>query len=175
MEDNSSPGDSRAVFSITNLLNEQIGKLSLTKPDLVKTVSIDGVDEKNDITGSEVDWEEILKIFYEIEISSPRMAGIYNLQEYDSGIVHVSQYVRKPGEKAKVEFLRIEEYPDGSMNISSKVVQNNPIYSSSSYAKILLVNTERSGLLIQRFQLEGYQKIIARDSVQYTIDGVLNN
>ena len=171
MEDNLSDRDSPEVFSITELLDGQISKLSRSKPGLMKNASIDGIEENVEIQGKEVDWEEILKSFYELDISSPRLAQMYDIQEYDSGSVHILQYRRKPGEKSKIELLRIDEYINGSLKISANESSSNPIYHSRSITNIEFARDDDQGLLIQRFQLKGYQKIISRDTVHYSVVG----
>ncbi len=174
MEDNSSKGNSHAMYNITGLLEDQIQKLSQISANLMKTVSIDGIEESVEIPGIEVDWEETLKIFNGIDISSPGLVGVYNIQEYDSGLTHIYRYLKKPDEQGKVEFLRIEEYPEGDISISAGEVLDNPIYKSRSFTNINLINTGRFGLLIHRFQLEGYQKIISRDTMHYSIVGIIS-
>ena len=174
METNLPDRDSTTVFNISELLDGQIKKLSQSKYGLMKTVSIDGVEEKIEIPGNEVNWEEALKSFYELDISSPRLSLMYDFREYDSASVHIRQYQRNRGEKNKVVLLRIEKYPNRSLRISASESSSNPISHSRSYTTIRFAQDDDQELLIRQFQLEGYQKIISRDTVYYSIVGIVN-
>jgi len=171
MEDNLSGGDPKEVFSVKNLLDGQKNKLSQTHHTLIKSVLIDGIEEKSELKGDDVDWEDILNPFYDLDIGSPGMMESYTFREFDSELTHIREYSRKPGEKGKVISLRIEEYPEGDMRISASEVVDNLIYYARSSFNMYFENTNRYSLLLKDFEYGSSQKMITRDTVHFIIKG----
>ena len=173
MEDSTPDKASFHVFELNSLLEEQITKLELVKPALKKTVVLDGNPDRIVIEPGDVKWEEILRLFFRADISSPELIGIYQIDESDSSGIHIQNYVKKPDEKGDITDFTILKYPEGSLEIHAHEIMENPISLSNLKMTLCFRMTESNDLLLSDYQIRGFQKMILKDTVFYTISGKL--
>lgn len=173
MEDSTLDKVSFHVIELNSLLEQQITKLELVRPALEKTVVLDGKHDRVVIEPEDVKWEEVLRLFFRADISSQKLIGIYQIDESDSSGIHIQNYVKKPDEKGNITNLSILKYPEDSLKIHAHEIMRNPISLSDLEMAICFRMTETNDMLLSNYQIRGFQKMILKDTVFYTISGKL--
>ncbi len=163
-------------FDINGLVDYQVKMLDSIGPFLLKGAIINGSEEQKKIdTNFDFSWEKELSIFKSADINKPVLKDSYKIiNETNSGSKNIL-YLSKSPNKTRVDSIVINYA--GQVNEPIKILAflsgNNVLFESS---KTLELTFEKIGrhLLLSKYQIEGWQKMISKDTTKFSIKGELN-
>ncbi len=155
-------------FDINGLVREQMQVLPVTSLLLSKTATVDTDTSRTVSKPDSVHWLQEFQNLTDADINKPRLSDSYTkktIRPDDTTIVTV--YLTLQPARTYVDTLVISERP-GELNIKAKIQDKNALFSS---AKSLNYHfTRRNGKRIfSTYCIKGWQKMIALDSVHYSI------
>lgn len=156
----------RSVYNIDSLISVQL--TSLKGRELIKSVTINGKSEETKFAPDSLQWVYELEIFKQIDqVNKAEFRATYVTNEARdvSSNLMVREF-KAQGESLKLYFLR-------SLNdvrkIEATLVEDNSLYTDT---KKLTLEFERNHLL-QRYRIEGHQKMAMNDSLKFVVAGVV--
>lgn len=167
------PTSARAADSqnFTIYLQQQIQRLQTAKPMVLKSVKTENSPTET-VETSDVDWEDELAIFQEVDLSRPALQDLYSEQREPQTNGSTSVMFKKVEEaETPVQYLQLLLSPDNNIQqLEALVLEKNLLFYSRR--KISLSTHPRSGD-ISSYRIEGVQKLIFGDSLHYRIDANL--
>ncbi len=167
------PVSARAADSqnITVYLQQQMQRLQAEKPMVLKSVKTENSPTET-IETSEVDWEDELAVFQEVDLSRPALQDLYSehREPHTDGSTSVS--FRKVEEaETPVQYLQLQLSPQNNIQqLEALVLEKNLLFYSRR--KVSLSTDPESGD-VSSYRIEGVQKLIFGDSLHYRIDANL--
>lgn len=152
-------------FDVDSLTNHQVEILSSKNFTLNKTVMIDGKSESKSITPDSADWERELRFLRQLNINKPRLIGAYDSLVKSSSV----RYIPKFDSEIPIRYLEVKKENGIVTTLSGKLVEKNDIYETSLEATLQFDESSLS-----TYSVNGYQKIVLKDSVFYNIRGKIN-
>ncbi len=161
----------REYFDIKGLLDKQIELLDSIGPSLHKIAVIDGVRDTITYTPGSSGWRKELEIFDEADLNKPRLKGLYEISEKKSPESYEIIYASKDPHSTPIDslFVSVKTADKKSMKIHVLFHAGNFFYSSSQ--RLELDFTDMNGqLFLKSFDIQGWQKLILRDTTLYHIE-----
>ena len=163
-------------FDITGLIDNQVQLLDSIGPSLLKKAIIDGVEENTQITPSDdTIWAKELMIFKSADINKPKLADNYDIIETQISGSKTIIYKSKYPETTQVDSLVIS-FSDGEnkpLTIHARLVSSNTLFESEKNLE-LAFKVVSGQIILSKYKIEGWQKMISKDSTIYFIEGVLH-
>lgn len=164
----------RSFFNIDSLISFQVNHLK-GRYELNKVVEIDGKEEHTRFVPDSVQWARELDIFRQLEqVNKAAYRDAYDVRERrdTNSNLTVREIKLRPGSKAPV--LGLELYylndPADLRRISAVVGTENALYTKLE-TFILEFEAVNGIHLVQRYRIEGTQKMVADDVVHFVIAG----
>ncbi|MGF1636166.1 MAG: hypothetical protein ACFCUU_03765 [Cyclobacteriaceae bacterium] len=164
----------RPVFyDVNGLLQNQASKLSDAKVGIFKHASLDTAISSQNILFYDSLWKHELEIFKEIDLNSPALKALYQTSETltDSGKWVV--YTTSSTAESKVEELKIffPSSKDSPEYIQAIVKYQNTLFTSYRTLDLHFEEKGKEGHLLKKYEINGWQIMIASDTVRYSING----
>ncbi|MCK5102332.1 MAG: hypothetical protein KAR17_05940 [Cyclobacteriaceae bacterium] len=160
-------------FNIVGLIDKQVQLLDSIGPSLLKTAIIDGVYEKTQFTPPDNStWAKELTIFKSADINKPILADSYELIETkisgSKSIIYKSKFPKTTQvDSLALSFLDNEENP---IKIHARITSVNALFESEKNLDLTFKNANTQSML-SNYKIEGWQKMISKDSTTYLIEG----
>ena len=164
----------REYYNLKGLMDKQVELLDSIGPSLYKTATIDGVSDTITYTPDSSDWYRELEIFDEADLNKPRLSGLYEITDKNSPKSHEVIYVSKDPRSTLIDSLVVSTVSGNKklMKIHAFYNTGNFFYSSSQQFRLNF--TDLNGqLLLERFSITGWQKMILRDTTRYQIRAII--
>jgi hypothetical protein len=160
-----------AMFDLSGYLQQQTQRLQQEQPTVLKSVT--AKDKAPETTQKHtLDWEKELSIFQELDLSRPALRDFYREERHtlpDGSTVSV--FTKEEDAAVPVQRLQLTISPFQKMeHLEAIVLEENILFYSKR--KITLTAEPGTGNL-SSYRVEGVQKLILGDSLQYRIDANL--
>ena len=136
---------------------------SLGSRTLEKKVTLDSEQETNAFQMDSAAWKEELEFLIEISPKKPEYVGVYKTIEDNEGGVEL-QLIE--GEKSTLKQLSVGYYEGAYNSIAATIHEDKDVYVHHREINISF----REGL-ISSWSIEGYQKMMFKDTVRFGIVG----
>lgn len=165
-------------YNLDSLLQAQTQLLIATKASLTKSAWLGGVKETKKFSPDSIGWVEEFGTLSELAlINKPIYRGLYSVSdERDSkSNLRVLTYSVKEADKTnKAPVRNVMIYYLGSLDKIKRIVgvyqEANELYHGSHQLSIELQDIYNK-TIITSYSIEGHQKMILADSVDFTIEG----
>lgn len=165
-------------FDSKSFLDNQAGVLALENRDLSKRLSIDGKEEIMTLQSSKdtAFWEDEFRLFQDLDINKPVLRDAYTITKGSTGDRgSYLQYELKDPNQFGVQQLKVEfDSLDGIITWEAQAHEKNVLYSTRRWARMELVRTAE-GNLLKNYQVNGYHKLVLKDTVYYEVSGEINH
>ena len=156
-------------FELGSLIDDQVAWLDSLNPKVKKLVTIDGQDEEQIDT---VNWETELFFFKESDINRPYLLDTYSSQEINESNIKTTIY--QPFDSTGLGVVRLAIYSDPNsgtiIKIESISKEENLLYKNWRTVTMDFSLIDGKARPIT-YKLEGRQKVIFKDKVDYHIQG----
>jgi len=164
----------KPYFDFDSLVNAQVHQMASAKASLIKKTTLNANQDSTVITPDTAQWKRELDAFQQLDvINKPLFKGNYLAQDQDDD--HSNLLVRAYTAKIKSPVPEVKFfYQDGRKlrRIESLFNEGNVLYSTSR--KLTLEFKEQAGaIVISRYRVQGFQKMIFSDSAKFSIEGIL--
>ena len=163
--------DARIIkyFDLTSLIENQIKWLDSLNPKVKKLVVIDGQNEEQIDT---VNWDTELVFFKQSDLNRPYLLDAYSSNEVNDRSVKKTIY--QPLDSTDLGIIRLEIHSDSGSGQVKKVKsvyeERNLLYNN--WRKVTMEFFLIDGMARPaNYKLEGRQKVIFKDKVDYLIVG----
>lgn len=161
------PGPNQ-YFDVAGFVEKQIELLNQEKPRAEKQVIENGKSTETK-TLTNVNWRKELELFTELDLNKPAFRNAYNVQVQDSaGFTHHT-YRRKPDAEGTVLFLAVTINPQQQVHHLKAVRQNQNTLIYTRQEMQLWCDTKKGKTRVVSYQIQGLQKPVIFDSLQYVI------
>ena len=154
-------------YDVAGLLEEQIDALTANRARLIKKVVYTGRAELDTIALTEETLEQELQLFNEMNINPPSLSGRYLKSVREEDGYEVTRYQADEPEDLRVNYLEVYRRGGQVVQLEALFSDKNLLYNSTR--KLILSLNEQQ--LPQTYTIEGIQKMIFRESVEYSING----
>lgn len=141
-------------------LDNQIVVLSGRNYQLKKTVRIAEANESHTFDPDSTDWKKHLDILKKFSPAIPSLVGSFEINRVGESEV----YTLKENAKSDLKYFSIVS-SGSNMVIEGTVLESRTIYEDFRKVEILFEDK-----ILSKFKLEGYQKMILKDTIYYTIE-----
>ena len=172
---NKKKGPANKFFDINGLIEQQVNLLDSVSPFLLKTATIDGVDEQNLLTSlNHSTWTKELVIFKSADINNPKLADSYQFIETKISGLKTFIYTSKFPKTTKTDSLTISFDVTGNnpIKIHAHVRGSNALFESDKTLDMTFKTTNNQSMLTN-YSIEGWQKMTSKDSTTYLIEGIV--
>jgi hypothetical protein len=164
---------SKSFFNIDSLISFQVEHLK-GRYELNKLVAIDGQEEHTRFVPDSIQWANELEIFRQInQVNKAAFRDAYVVSESrDTNSNLTVREVKAQGEDTPVSMVRFFYLrdPGDIRKIEATLFEENPLYVTTRNL-ILEFEPANSIHLVQRYRIEGLQKMVMNDSIQFVIAG----
>jgi len=164
----------KPYFDFDSLVHTQVRKITAAKTSLIKKTFLNGKKDSTVIAPDTAQWKHELDAFQQLDvINKPLFKGNYQVQDRDDDHSNLLVHVYTAKIKSLVPEVKFF-YQDGSKlkRIESVFNESNVLYSTSR--KLTLVFKEHQGaIMISRYRVQGFQKMILGDTAKFSIEGTL--
>ena len=161
-------------YDVDSLINAQLNLLADIEPIRIKKVAkLNGEKEVTDYLTDSLSLAQEFNVFRKANINKPAYEGTYLVNEIQSDSGRVIEYLPKENaNNIEVQSVHFFYEDDQLVKIEAHVVEDHWLYDSDRTLTISL-NENSSPAYIDHYQIRGTQKMILRDRVQFTIEGVV--
>jgi len=154
-------------FDVSAYIQNQIDYLQAEQPMLLKSVQT-GDNPVETIETGDTDWEEELAIFTEADLKRPSLRDYYIRKEerLPNGNLAV-RYNKMEDAEAPIEYLYLELNPDKTLqHLEAMFLDENILFFSKRKASLSI---DQGSGNISSYKIEGVQKLILGDTLQYAV------
>lgn len=165
---------STTYYDINGLVDRQIKLLVSASPSILKKAIIDGHEEESKIQPQDsAHWAKELIIFKSADINRSMLSDSYIISESSNSRIKTITYTSKYPDDTEVDALSVELDNDQKpMKIRAILDNQNELFKSAKTLEVKFkdVNGQK---LISSYSIEGWQKMISKDSAAYLIEADL--
>jgi hypothetical protein len=156
-------------FDLESYLKNQADYLSEASVVVNKQLRLNGEQENQRL--QKVDWDKEFAFFKEADINKSAWRNSFSVDSLvDSTAGKRSVVYTSIDESINVEWLKLNYDPGKRLtSIEARVAGKNMLYSTGRYMFIDCFYDKSDSLRIKSYMLNGYQKLILQDSVNYNI------
>ncbi|GAB3203051.1 hypothetical protein ABID22_001214 [Pontibacter aydingkolensis] len=165
--DTSAAGD----YNLTLYLQEQKAHMQAKKPMVLKSVTT-GDKPVETVETDEIDWEDELAVFEQLDLRRPALEDYYMKQEtvLENGDIAV-EYKKKEESEPLVHYLYLTLTPTRQLKELNATLQDkNPLFYSRRHVTL---QTEPETGNVSSYRITGVQKLIFSDSLHFKVDANL--
>ena len=153
-----------AYFDVPGLVREQVAVLNQQQPAFKKTVWVNSQKPETQQL-QQVDWNEELQHFLEIDLNKKALAGGYTVTEENSEAGKRTLYRRNPDVSAPIQLLEVvHDQQNQVRKLRAISEEKNALFFSREERVFQLNNNNR----LQNYQVSGVQKVLLFDSLRYS-------
>ncbi len=163
-------------YNIDSLITSQLDILNSIKPSITKVATIDSTQDQSTFTPDSTLWANELAVYRHLDvINKPIYVDAYNVSDEQDSNSNLKVRAFTAIKDVPLKSLRIyyQDTPDKVKRIEASLNEQNSLYYSSRKFSIELDDLNNQMALI-RFSVEGTQKMILRDSVNFSISTKVN-
>lgn len=127
-----------------------------------KTVMLDGQSETNVLSMDSIKWRKELSFFTEMNPNQPEYVGAFLVNRNDER----TAFELKPNENGILKQLTLEKSASEYTRMTAIIHEDKDIYIHHRDINVAISNGQ-----IDSFLIEGYQKVILKDTVWFRISG----
>lgn len=161
-------GDS-VFYDTEGFISEQIRQLERINPSVDRHNQLK--EQKEQLTLSDVDWENELDLFLTSDINKPSYLASYNVSKPDS---LTTEYALKNGESLPVKRMKIQVNPDNSLpeRLEVDLYRKNKLFEMEK--NLMLSASETNGQwLIRDYSISGFQEVLILGKTTFDIQGII--
>ncbi len=156
-----------AYFDIDSLFMEQT--YLLAGVPFSKSAVIDGKSETGHVTFDTTAWQKELAMYIGLDINKAALVGAYESSEEVTPAGKSVSYQLKQANDAGVQWIQLNQNKDGLVTgLEALFREENALYQNQRKLSATF-NIENGKSVLQTYRIEGYQKILLKDTVNYTI------
>ncbi|MEL6558055.1 MAG: hypothetical protein AAFQ94_07715 [Bacteroidota bacterium] len=158
----------KRYFDVDSLISGTIQKTLQNKDSLQinKIVEIDGEEEQKSFYLDQEGLENEMRLFSIMDLNNPALAFSYDSQESDGRMDY-----RLKATENQTGIISLSVTKKGNAQILEALFsENNPIYYTSRQLKLRVENGT-----IQSFEMTGKQKMVFKDTIHYSMKGIITN
>lgn len=157
-----------AYYKIDSLFNSQIHELAGVP--FSKAAIIDGKSENALVTFDTTAWKKELSMFAGLDINKAALVGAYEVTEETTSTGRsVSYNLKGPGD-AGVQWIRLEQNAAGKVvKMEALFREENALYQNQRKLSANFGVVDGKSVL-HAYRVEGFQKILMKDTVNYKIE-----
>ena len=156
--------NTQAYFDLNTWLDDQLDQLKQSEVGMNKTILINGEKDQTSVKPQLIDWENTLDIFRELDINKPNYLNSFEVEEQAEQGGKVIRYFAKDP-LLKVQQMEVRFEGDQLVSLSGEIQEENLFFVSKRHFQI---NASATGRL-ESLSLSGFQKLVAKDTMQYEI------
>ena len=138
-----------------------------------KSANINDKTESSTVKFDTTGWKKELSMFLAMDINKAALVGIYEKSETTTELGKNISYDLKPGAESGVKWIQLEQDSAGNVYLFKALFQeNNALYQNRRELTARFKVAEDQSVL-SSYKVDGYQKIIMKDTVNYTIEARL--
>jgi len=159
-------------FNIDSLVNHQKRILFEQKATIAKSAYVDGDTAQNTYIPDSAGWNNELSFFNKMDINKPVLQGVYKkkITNDQNSNLTITAFTPERENEVEVKYLKLYYYNNlkNLKKVESLFQEKNPIYTSTRNF-IMHFDDIEGKLKLTQFEVEGGQKMILKDSVQFKI------
>ena len=163
-------------FDFDGLMDDQVNQLSQRRRVLGKTAEISGIKSDTTFLPSGKGWESELEIFRDLEIiNKPSYQKVYKVEDAlkdTKSNLKIRQYRSTSSPVTSVKFYYQDEFERLKI-IEADIVEKNLLYSNSRSLTMEFDEEDGKPLLI-RYTMNGFQKMVFIEPVQFSVMGQID-
>jgi hypothetical protein len=163
----------KTFLSFDSLVNEQIGRLKSNGYELNKSVQIDGKHEETRFVPDSTQWASELEIFRQLDaVNKASFRDAYVVNETRDTNSNLTVREIKTQQDAPVSLVRLFylRSPADIRRIEATWFEENALYTNTR-RMTMEFESAGTGLIVHRYRVEGFQKMVMDDSVRFVIAG----
>jgi len=167
---------SNKFIDIKGLIDHQVKLLDSIGPFLLKNAIINGAEEQINInTDIDFSWENELSIFKSADINKPVLEDSYEIILKTNTRLKTVTYLSKTPLQTQVDSMAIifTEFDNTPIQINVMMSNKNELFESARTLELTFKKSD-SHFLLSSYNIEGWQKMIAKDTTNFSIVGTLN-
>lgn len=166
-------GDSRVIFDLEKLLDDQVSRLTKGNFEVHKKTIIDDSVESFYLAPDSLGWQKELSLFKTADIHKPGLRGFYRKDIYNEKDTRIEQYTLEDTSQSETLYLKInrDSVSEKILSIIAAQQTDNPIYRSRRDLYLYFIHPEQDQIQLDSFVVKGYQKMILQDTVRYFTAG----
>jgi len=165
-------------FDVNGLIENQIVFLYQKGAKLQKTATINSEREENVLEIDSTGWIKELGIFRDVDLNRNVYLKAYQVVEgaSDPGS-NLKSYIYEPinSDEVLIKYLKIFFVNDSSeiRRLEAEIYESNSLFKNQKFFKMEFDRDGFNNLVLQSYQIEGYQKMITMDTVRFSINGIV--
>ena len=160
-------------FDINGLVDKQLLLLDSISPSLLKTATINGIQEKTEFIPTDSLWEKELLIFRSADINKPMLVDSYLKSEDKNESISSITYISKFPKSTLVDTLFISLKSTVPSQVYVSMRSQNTLFKTSKKLTLNFKDLQGQPALTD-YSVVGWQKMISKDSTYFDILGSIN-
>ncbi len=165
-------------YNLDSLVNGQISVLTAGHFNTHKKVTLDGENEEVSSELTKEQWRDELKLFIDADMNVSSLSGVYEcncgINDKNSNLLVDRYSPKNVKDKSRIRLFEVYYFKEISQvrKILIEEKEENELYYSS---RRLVMNFEnnREGMMLSSWTIEGFQKLILKDTVSYFVEGTV--
>lgn len=154
-------------YDVDDLLKRQMRKLAAENAQLIKQVSYTDREESDTLQLTAQQIRQELRMFTEMDINRPVLSGRYRTSVVQENGMEVTRYQADEPEDLRVNYLEVYRKGEEVQRLEAVFSDRNLLYNSTRKLTMTLNQQQ----LPESYSIVGIQRMIFRDSVEYSIRG----
>lgn len=158
-------------YDINGLIDRQENLLATISPNLLKNASINGQEDITELVAQDSLWQKELQIFRTADINEPMLIDRYSELEEQKGDISTASYISKSRKQTDVDTLRITFDDRGHVQQVFAFMESENTLFKTRKELLIHFSDYDDYQLIDEYSIRGWQKMISKDSVHFSIEG----
>lgn len=163
-ENRESVKELKMYFDLDSLIDAQVGLLTRNHAILEKSAGMDGQQEAHTLHPDSAGWQDELSIVRDFNLNKPSYVGGYKQE----GSGDQLQYILAGKLRSPVKYFQITKNNHQIRQIHSRYFEDKSIYQLQRDLELVFEDSH-----LKSYRISGYQKMILKDTVKYTLSGTI--
>lgn len=161
-----------AYYDIDSLINSQLGIFSGMGVRISKGAELNSSMDTASYYTDSLQLAQELNAFRKANINKPANEGLYTKNVYSQDPLHrIIKYVPvDENDDLEVEYVHLHFKKDQLIKMEAHVIENHWLYDSDRILTLIMDN-DKEPALINYYKIQGSQKMIFRDRVDFIVEG----
>jgi hypothetical protein len=137
----------------------------------LKNASINGHEDISELVTQDSLWQKELQIFRTADINEPMLIDRYSKVEERKGDISTTSYISKSRKQTDVDTLRISFDAHGRVQKLYAFLDSENSLFKNRKEFLLHFSSIGEDQLIDEYSIKGWQKMISKDSVHFSVSG----
>lgn len=157
-------------FDLSEFFSHQVIMLDSINPQLMKYAKVDDKTAEETMRLDSAGWAKEMEIFKKLDINKPVLIDSYQIDTIYKDHQTILKYDAYDPEKVQVEYLHL--YFNTNLNnlqqINAFYKEVSPLYKTRRRLH-LHFQPMRTKVFLNKYQIEGQQKIVLKDTVSFNV------